>query len=333
MLLSEAIELFCDGRASDGFAANTVRNDRSQLTKILKIIGDIDVTKMRPQHLDRVLAVESDRGLAPGTLNMIQSSLSAFSRWCRDREHMLPTQNPVGTRRYRPDPPKRRDFVPVEDFPRLLDAAETGEMGKRDRAFIAAGLFLMCRQSELINLRIKDLNLEHDEIDVQVIKTHDRDLMPVSSELHAELTSYLEWYRAEMGEPLDGDWYLFPALVVHGFHKWRLNPTARISRSQDLILRALVKIGWKDKWVGVHVLRRSAARARLEVNIESGYDAAMREIQSWLHHASIQTTERYLQIQPDRDRRNRRTAGQPMFPSMPVADNVVELHSGRRAHG
>lgn len=323
MLFSEAIVLFAEARQAEGFAELTVRNNNKDLLRILDIVGDMPVTQLRPQHLDRVLAVEADRGLASGSLNNIQASLSAFARWCRDREYMLQSQNPVGSRRYRKDPPKQRDYVPLSDFPRLLDAAGEGELGPRDRAFIAAGLYLMVRQSELINIRIKDLNLEHDEVDVLIKKTKDRDVLPVSSELHEEMERWLEFYRQQCG-PLDGDWYLFPAVRVIGFHEWALNPTAKISRSQDIIRRALMRIGWKDKWIGVHVLRRSAARARLDENEALGYDAAMREIQSWLHHSTITTTERYLQMQPDRDKRNRRTSGKPMFPSL-ATDKVAKV--------
>ena len=332
MLLSEAIHLFSEGRRAEGFAENTLINNAQDLKRILRIVGDIEITSLKPQHLDRVLAVEADRGLAPGTLNNIQASLSAFSRWCREREIMHPNQNPVGTRRYRPDPPKQRDIIPLSDFPRVLDAAGQGEVGMRDRAFMAGGLYLMVRQSELINIRIKDLNLEYDEVEVTIKKTHDRDTMPICTELHNELIRYLAWYREDVGSELDGDWFLFPAIRTTGFHKWALNPTHRISRSQDIVRRTLFKLGWKDKWIGVHLLRRSAARARLDENIDQGYDAAMREIQSWLHHASITTTEKYLQIQPDRDRRNRRTSGKLMFPSL-ATTSIAEVTNLREHHG
>jgi len=323
MMFSEAIELFSESRKADGYAETTVRNNNKDLTRVLNIVGDMPVSQIRPQHLDRVMAIEADRGVSPGTMNNIQASLSAFSRWCRDREYMLPSQNPIGSRRYRKDPPKQRDYIPLSDFPRLLEVADQGNMGPRDRAFIAAGLYLMVRQSELINIKVKDLNLEHDEIDVLIKKTKDRDTLPVSSELHDEMVRWLAVYREKCG-PLDGDWYLFPAGKPTGFNYWELNPTAKISRSQDIVRRVLQRIGWKDKWIGVHVLRRSAARARLDENEALGYDAAMREIQSWLHHSTITTTERYLQMQPDRDKRNKRTSGKPMFPSL-ASDKVAQV--------
>lgn len=331
MMLSEAIPLYLESREADGYALRTLINNKKDLNRILRICGDMDVAKLSPIHLDRILAVESDRGMAPGSLNNIHACLAAFSRWCRERGHMSPNQNPVGSRRYRKDPPKQRDLIPLSDFPRLLDAAEQGEAGPRDRAFIAGGLYLMVRQSELCNIRVKDLNLETGEVDVLIKKTRDRDILPVSAELAIEMTKWLAYYASKCG-PLDGDWYLFPAIKVVGYHEWELNPTAPISRSQDIVKRALNRIGWKDKWVGVHVLRRSSARARLDENEHLGYDAAMREIQSWLHHSTITTTERYLQMQPDRSKRNKRTSGKPMFPSLSEA-KVADVHDLRGTAG
>lgn len=331
MLLSEAIILYREAREADGYSFSTLKNNNKDLLRFMKIVGDIPVDRLSPVHLDRVLAIEADRGLSPGSLNNIQATLASFARWCRERGYMTLNQNPVGTRRYRKDPPKQRDLIPLQDFPRLLDAAEVGETGPRDRAFIAGGLYLMVRQSELISIRIKDVNLELGEIDVLIKKTKDRDILPISAELHVELTKWLEYYRQQMGS-LDGDWYLFPAMKTIGYHTWTLAPDRPISRSQDIIRRALLRIGWKDQWIGVHVLRRSSARARLDENEGLGYDAAMREIQSWLHHSTITTTERYLQMQPDRDKRNKRTSGKPMFPSL-ATDKVAQVRELRGNSG
>lgn len=325
MMFSEAIPIFVESRRADGFSFSTCKNYTSILHRAMRIIGDMPLNRITALHVDRIMTAEADRNLAAGTLNLMQSNLSAFFRWCREREYMGPNQNPIGSRRYRKDPPKQKDYIPLSDFPRVLEVAETMANGERSRAFMAAGLYLMVRQSELINIRIKDVNLEYGEIDVLIRKTKDRDIMPICAELHDELVKWLDFYRKECG-PLDGDWYLFPAIKTIGFHKFALNPTAQISRSQDLVIRVLEKMGWKEKWVGVHVLRRSAARARLDENMDMGYDAAMREIQSWLHHASITTTERYLQIFPDREKRNRRTAGQLMFPSI-AQDKVAKIHT------
>lgn len=321
MLFSEAISLYCDQRRADGFAANTVRNDARTLLRMLDILGEMPVDKLSPVHFDRIMQAEADRGLQPGSLNNYQSCMSAFARWCRDRGYMTMNQNPVGTRRYRKDPPKRKNYVPISDFPRLLDAA--GETHYRDRAFIASGLYLMLRQSELTSLRVKDVDLGSGEVYAIIHKTQQADVMPICAELDTELRTYLTLYSQECGS-LEPDWFLFPALGQTGFQTWGLDPTKRISKSEDITRRALAKIGFTDTRTGIHVLRRSAARGLYEELLDQGYDGAIRRVQAFLHHSSVTMSERYLGIELDREQRNKETRGQSLFPSL-ASDTVVNL--------
>lgn len=327
MRLSEAISLYCDQRKADGYSANTVKNDYHTLVRIMDILGDIEVRSFNATHLDRVIAAESARGLQAGTLNGYISITSAFSRWCRGRGHMLPDQDPIAGRRYRKDPPKKKNYVPISQFPALLDAAQ--ETHYRDRAFIATGLYTMLRASELTALTVGDIDLDSGELYARIFKTSDTDAMPISAELDRELRTYLTRYSEECGS-LDPKWLLFPALEQDGFRTWRMGTSRRISKPEDITRRALTKIGFEDKRIGIHVLRRSAARGLYEELLDQGYDGAIREVQAWCHHASVTMTERYLQLELDRERRNKRTRGKTMFPSL-ASEKVVNIREAR--HG
>jgi len=316
MLLSEVIILYCDHKRSAGFAESTASNAYRNLTRVMDIIGDVDITDVTPARMDRFFAVEMARGLQPGTLNSYHYILSAFSKWCRHRGYLVESQDLVAGRRNFRDPPKQREYVPASDFATLLDIASTGPTGARDRALMASGLYLMSRASELIHLKVKDINLEYDEVEVFIKKTQERDTMPICLELKIELEEWLHFYRNQMGGELDPDWVLFPRYTTVAYHQWEMDTSSSIGRPQLIVQRCLKGLGWKDDWMGVHVLRRSAARARFEENLEAGYDGAMREIQSWLHHKALTTTERYLGMTHDRERRNDRTKGKSMYPSV-----------------
>lgn len=326
MYVSEAVGMYLDQRAADGFAVATVNNDRRCLNRFLVVAGDVLIKDLTRKKFDQFMAIEASRGLAPGTLNGYQSAMSAFCHWCRDSGYMDLLQNPV-PKRYRKDPPKRKNYVPITDFPVLLDAA--GETSFRDRAFIASGLYLMLRQSELCALRIRDVDLDMGEIDTRIFKTYEQDTMPISSELDSELRSYFTQY-AERAGALQPDWYLFPSLTQAGFHEWTLAPMRRISKPEDITRRALRKIGFTDDRMGIHVLRRSAARGLYQELVGQGYDGAIRRVQAFLHHASVTMTERYLGLELDKEMRNKETRGLPLFPSL-AADNVVRL--GEVSHG
>lgn len=317
MLLSKVIKLYADARTVDGFAAATVRNNESDLRKVLAITGDMDIKRLNARHIDQVFQRLAERGMANTTMNQIQGTLSGFCRWCRERGFMDQNQNPVGSRRYRPIPQKEKNIVPASQFGALLDAAGQGEMGGRDRAFIAAGLYTMCRSSEIRAIKVGDVNFTHKEIDVTIFKTKERDVLPMVQEFEEELLRWMNVYRSQLSvHRLEDDWYLFPAYACVGYHQWAPSPKRPISRTEDIVHRALRGIGWSDDRMGVHVLRRSAATARVEENMAMGHDGAIRDVQTWLHHKSVTTTEIYLSKRLDRDRRDKRAKGQPMFPSL-----------------
>lgn len=328
MMFSEAIGLFVQSREDEDFAVSTVRLDRRKLQRIMDLTGDMPVHELKRTHFDRVSRIEIARGISDGTVNTYQSSFASFCKWCVYSGYM--DKNPVEGRRYRKHVPAKKDYIPIHQFPALLDAAERCSMsGTRDRAFIAAGLYLMMRQSELTDLRIKDLDLASGTIDARIFKTREADVMPVSKEFDREMRKYLVYYEEDAG-PLQPDWYLFPATRRFRHDYWGMLPKARISKPEQIVHRTIKELGFEAEGpVGVHILRRSAARAALDELIAQGYDGALRRVQAWLHHKNSWTTEVYLGLTQDREIRNRETIGQPLFPSLD-SDNVVPL-TDRRA--
>jgi len=321
MLLSEAVDQFIQWRESEAYSKQTIDGNRKHLYRIIDIVGNVPIEQFDATAYDKVQATEAKRGLAPGTLNNIQSTVRAFTKWAHTRGIWQPFHTPVAGRRYRPDPPKEKRMLSLSQFPVLLDNTDN----PRDRVLIALALFTMCRQSELLTLRIKDVDLESGTLYVRVHKSYTDDRMPISSELDEELRRWLTYYTEECG-PLNPDWYLVPARENDGFTTRRLVPTRQISKSQPILQRSLKAMGITPKPYedGMHLLRRSAARRLYDELVAMGYDGAMRQVQTWLHHSSVTITERYLGLTVDRDTRDKAVRGQAMFPSL-KADNVVEL--------
>lgn len=324
MLLSEGINVYADHKRSAGFAESTVSNAYRNLIRVMDVIGDMPITEIDAIQIDRFFSVEMSRGLKPGTLNSYHYILSAFSKWCRRRGIIVESQDFVAGRRQYRDPPPQREYLPATDFATFLDIASTGPTGERDRALMASALYLMSRASELKHLKIKDVNIEYEEVEVFIQKTSERDTMPMCLELKIELEEWLAYYREQMGGSLDPEWVLFPRYATVAYHQFEIDPHNSLGRPQLVVQRCLKGLGWKDEWMGVHVLRRSAARARVEENFAAGYDGAMREIQAWLHHKALTTTERYLGMTIDRERRNDRTKGKSLYPSV-AASKIVPM--------
>jgi len=338
--LAEDVKDFLDNRLADGYSVATWKNNKHDLRVMQKAIGvNVKTQSLTASDMDKVFSTGA-LTLSPQALNNIQSTMAAFFRWCRDRDRVPPNFNPLAGRRYRKIPKKQRPRVPVGQFPQLLNAA----VNPRDRMVIACGLYLMLRQSEIRDLRVGDVSLESGQIQCRIFKTKDLDLMPISSELDRELRTWLTLYTEKCG-PLKSDWYLCPSrrftiedMGPKGIQPNRMGqlmPTKPTNDVAAVVKRALAGIGWSlrsstgtAEHLGAHVLRRSAARAVFDELARDGYDGALRQVQSWLHHANSSMTEHYLGLEIDREVRNKRYSGGTLFPSL-ADERVVHLEVAR----
>jgi integrase len=339
-LLTESIDAYRASRVSQGVAKNTLRNNDRDLRRLLTVVGNIQMRDLGGRHMDAVFA-DAALTQGPASLNNLLASLSGFLQWCRMRGLMPRDSDPLGGRRPRKVPPRDRTRVHVSKFPALLDAAQH----PRDRAVIALGLYLFLRGGEVASLRVRDLDLAAGEIRVVIHKTADRDVMPVSAELDAEMRRWLVAYQDQAG-PLDPDWFLVPSKqpgwgraangqLVRDVSLDRVRPTRPVRKIEDVAKRSLAGIGHPlrdtkgaSMWEGMHTLRRSGARALFDEMTARGYDGALQQVKTWLHHADASMTERYLGLNVERAVRNDAVRGKPMFPSL-TAPEVESLAIAR----
>lgn len=322
MRLSDARDLYLTHRSSTGIAPATVKNDRQAIRRLIDAVGDIRMADLGPGHMDALIASMLAGGrFAPGTVNVTQSSLSAWFRWARSRGHMGLMQDPIADRRYVPAQPTPKLIIPLADFPRVLNSIDE----PRDKALITAGLFLMLRQSEICDLRVRDLDLQAGYIDVRRFKNYSKDRLPITPDGRPHFVEWMVTYQEHVGA-LRKDDYLIPARENVGQfgQAWRLRADRPISRSADIVRRVLEPLGYTDRRMGVHILRRSAARAAFDEMAADGFDGALRTVAAWLGHKSVTTTEIYLQLSEDRAKRDKRFTNQPLYPSL-QATNVVPL--------
>lgn len=323
MLLSKAIGEYLLYRQAEGYKPNTVKVDETALTRLRKIVGDIPVGKIRASHIDEVYAHMMHKGLSNSTVNLATAVMRSFFLWAKYRG-LLPEGAPqiVSGRRYRARQAPVQVRVPLAQFPALLDAARN----PRDRMLLALGLYTMGRAREITGIRMEDVDLDSSEILMNIAKKNMSDRMPISMELRAEIARWLPIYEQAVG-PLRPHYFLVPAMVG-GKHlnqgSRAVRPLHQMSEPQDSVRYALEAIGITPDGAraGMHVLRRSAARARFDEMTAQGYDGALRRVSAWLHHSSVTMTEHYLGLDIDRAQRDEETKDQYMFPSL-RAENVV----------
>lgn len=325
--LSEATEdylAYLRGTSSE----STCKAARTALTSIRKQAGDVYVRNLTSAHVDAWMEAVVARGVRPATQRSYLSQLKSFCRWARARKLAPAAWEPVGRRSSQRSVPRAQLYVPVDRFPELLDAAHCD----RDRGLMAFGLFTLARISEMRRVTIGDLDMADSWVQLEVQKSGKRDRLPMSLELREEMERWLESYRTTMGGPLHADWFLFPPRVQDGLKirdengrlfsrfgeeiPYRVDRPAHPNTIAHAVQAALTNMGLNTALSGGHTLRRSGARARFDHLRSLGYDGALRDVQTLLHHESSKTTEIYLGLtveiqRRNEDIRNRHMYGQP----------------------
>jgi integrase len=316
--LNRAASEYVEFMQARGLAPATIRTTRNILGHAERAWGDMNLTELHPRHID---AVFIGKEWSTGTRNMYLLALRSFLKWCRTHRYLSPDYDPTEGWKTRPLESKERTWLTLPVLQALLDVTTH----PRDRAFIAVGIFTFLRASEIVLLRISDIDFERNELRVYRVKTKQQDRLPICLELQIELAAWLQHYQAEQGE-LDPDWFLLPS---HGPNEMRgiqgkraleptgrpgrLRPTQKIGRPQRIVKQAMDRLGIDKHGDGCHVLRRSGARALYEQLRDMGHDGAARRVQSMLGHASLVMTEKYLGLNHERMQRNEALAGKSML--------------------
>lgn len=319
ILLSDAIADYRRYRLSEGKGVATLRNDKQVLTAFLTYVGNIYTHNVTHQKMTEHIARRTDtRG--PGSIGIDVTVLRSFYRWAADVVRICPSsRNPMVGRKVPRAPEIDYPRVPPSDFPYLLEQA--GKRHPRDRAFIALAMFTFGRSSEICSLKVGDLDLAVSRLKMYIHKVKRVDNMGVCNELDREMRRWLAFYSQECGN-LEDDWYLAPArLLVRkpGMNAasgiTRLNPTRPITHAPKQIIQpALAAIGWTElKGTGVHTIRRSVSQAAYLRYVDSGYDNSVRLVKEMLHHKDFKTTEKYIGVSGDKQRRDDMLIGQDLF--------------------
>lgn len=335
--LSEAIPQYIRHLEARGLSRNSRRNHSQPLSRGLAVWGDLQVASIKPAHID---VLYSSQDWSASTRNLYLTGLRGFFSWCRRHNHLPKDYDPTDGWRNVRVPTKDRLWIPVEEFHDLLDAVNHD----RDRAVVALGLYTFMRGGEIRTLRISDLDFARNTVSMYRHKTKQADVLPMSEELHTEMVAWLNAYEARMGRALDPDWYLTPSMaplpMLFDEAKRCLQPTGEPSKllvNQPLfkpyasVQRGLRALGYDPTGNGVHLLRRSGARALFDRLREEGYDGALMRVSSMLGHANVVTTERYLGLSIERQQRNELLAGKTMFPAARRGATVTRLEEVR--HG
>ncbi len=270
-------------RVERGASAHTQDAYRRDLHQLAEFAQRRGYTVVHALGEDGLLAFAHNlrqRGLAETTIERKLCAARALARFLQ-REGILPQQTirSISSSRL---PRQLPHALSPEEVRRLLAQPDVHTpLGVRDRAMLELAYAAGLRVSELVGLRLQDVDLGEGFVCVFGKRSKER-WVPFGERAQQALQEYLQRVRPQLQRPHSED-YLF--LSERG---------TPLSRTQFwLRLKRYAQQAGISRSISPHTLRHSFA-----VHLLQG-GADLRAVQEMLGHASINTTQVYTRVQID----------------------------------
>ena len=251
--------------------------DLKKLTEYLLHQGITKVQEVSETSLNSYVLYLEKQGKAASTVSRYIASFKGFFEYCLKQG--IISNDPAE----RLKPPKVEKKFPqiltISETQRLMDGPDLqSDKGIRDRAMLELLYATGIRVSELISLKMEDMNLAMEYV-VCHEKSKDR-IIPFGGEAKAALVNYFEKTRKQMVGEAESE-YLFvncsgKPMSRQGF--WKL-------------IKYYAEKAGIEKEITPHTFRHSFAAHLLE----NGAD--VQSVQKMMGHADVSTTQMYVEMQ------------------------------------
>lgn len=257
------------------YSENTICSYNSELIKFKKYIKK-DFTVIKDNDINEYLKFLDANHLSEKTISHNITCLKEFYKFLQMNDFIK--QNPLEFISL----PKKRKTLPTvlskEEINLLLSFQPTNSLQYRNKAMVELLYDSGIRVSELVNLKMYDLDLINSTIKIMGKGNKER-IIPIGEYACAILSDYISSYRSEILRKRNSD-YLFPS--QKGEHITRVG-------FFEILKEIASKVGISRKF-SPHTLRHSFATHLLD----NGAD--LRSIQELLGHSNISTTQIYTHI-------------------------------------
>ncbi len=261
------------------YSPNTLlayEHDLKEFEKFLKERGS-SLEEVTPEVVNAYLKGLKEKGYTPFSVARRLSSLKSFFRFLiKEKGFHLEFIEVLESPKL---PFRLPKVLSLEEVEKLLSAPDTSTpLGFRDRAMLELLYATGLRVSELVSLKLSNLNLELGLVRVLGKGSKER-LVPMGDYALTYMKEYLERIRPQFIKPVSKDYV---------FLNKRGKPLTR-QRFWQIIKEYARKVGLESK-VSPHVLRHSFATHLLQ----GGAD--LRALQLMLGHSSLNTTQIYTHL-------------------------------------
>ena len=283
--LSKLIEEFLRYLLIDkGYSNNTIESYKRDLEKFLIFNKDKDINSIKNNDLKEYIKYLNEEKLNEKSIARNISSIKSFYKFLSIQKYI--NNNPSDSIFQ----PKLKKSLPSilteEEVLKLLDIKLTDNFSYRNKAMLELMYASGLRVSELVNLKLQDIDLNQDIIRTFGKGSKER-VIPIGDYAKEYLEKYIYEYRGSMLKKESSE-YLF--LNNHGKKMTR--------QGFFKIIKKITQEKGINKDLSPHTLRHSFASHLLK------HGADLRTIQELLGHSDISTTQIYTHITNEQLKKN-----------------------------
>jgi len=252
------------------YSPSTIKTYLNEMSQLLQTIGNTSADSLTPEHLKRyfIYCLEKLK-LTENTLHSRINALKFYYEQVLGREKFF----------WEIPRPKKH-----EQLPKVLGENEIGRMFNalaniKHKAILFTAYSAGLRVSEVVNLKIKDVDSERMQLFIEKAKGKKDRYVGLGILLLDVLRAYIK------------NCHPFPKIYV--FENPQRPGTSYSCRSAQQIFQTAKEKAMINKEVGIHSLRHSFATHLLEKGIDIRY------IKDLLGHLNIKTTEKYLHVKKE----------------------------------
>ena len=285
MNLKELIEEFLRYLLIDkGYSNNTIESYKRDLDKFLEFNKNKDINNITNEDLKEYIKHLNNKNLNEKSIARNISSLKSFYKFLIINKYI---NSNVSDILYLPKIKKSLpNILTEEDIFNLLDIKLVDSFSYRNKAMLEVMYATGLRVSELINLKLQDIDLNQDIIRTFGKGSKER-VVPIGDYAKEYLEKYIYKYRGNMLKR-EASEYLF--LNNHGKQMTR--------QGFFKIIKKIAKEKGIYNDLSPHTIRHSFASHLLK------YGADLRTIQELLGHSDISTTQIYTHITNEELKKN-----------------------------
>lgn len=254
--------------------------------KDLRAVNYNVIREITVAHAEKYILYLSKQGRSSATIHRKISSLSSLYSWLMNYSSnksgkSLIYFNPfAGMREVKPTlNSKETEFLTEDEMKKLLSSINTdSEKGLRDYIIITLALTTALRKSEMINIRINDVQAYEG---IYIIKVKRKGSRNSAVKIQPKLKNLIEDYINFSNRELESNDFLFK-----GYGKVKADKLSPDSLNR--ILTSLCQKAGIKKKLTVHGLRHSA----ITLSLIKG--ATLEKVRDFAGHKNIATTNRYL---------------------------------------